>query len=145
VFLPRERRPAPPTSAPDDLPTGTGRLLLVDDEPSLTLLEKRLLEELGYQVAAFNSSVDALDRLEEDPDAFDLVITDLTMPRLTGLALANEIHELRPDLPILLLTGLQRRHHARRGPRAGIRQVLLKPLPPHELAQAVAAVLQASR
>lgn len=84
---------------------GNERVLLVDDEPTLVEMSRGLLESLGYHVAAVTSSVKALEAFREDPDAFDLVITDYTMPGMTGGGLAERILEMRPGIPIILCSG----------------------------------------
>ena len=85
--------------------TGTERILFVDDEPFQVDLAVQVLGRLGYRVAARTSSVEALALFKQDPAAFDLVITDMTMPQLAGKALAKQMHALRPDLPIILSSG----------------------------------------
>ncbi|MBI5542493.1 MAG: PAS domain S-box protein [Deltaproteobacteria bacterium] len=143
VWLPRHlEEPPAVVTAPSSAPRGIGRILFVDDEPPLARLGKQILEGLGYQVVSLSNPSDALDLFEEKPEAFDLVVTDQTMPHVTGLTLAREIHEVRPELPILLCTGYSESIPADGAQSLGVRQVLLKPLPPHELAHAVAAALR---
>lgn len=88
------------------LPHGCGqKLLLVDDEVSLINIGREFLEDLGYQVTGTTSSREALEMIEKDPDSFDMIITDQTMPQLTGLDLARQTKKLRPDIPIIICTG----------------------------------------
>ncbi len=88
------------------LPHGTGQhLLLVDDELSLVNIGREFLEDLGYQVTGMTSSREAMELIEKDPNLFDMLITDQTMPQLTGIELARQTKKLRPDLPILICTG----------------------------------------
>jgi signal transduction histidine kinase/CheY-like chemotaxis protein len=132
-------------AAPDDdrsaapLPHGQGEtILFVDDERSLVLLGEEMLAAIGYEPVGFDKSAAALAAFRADPDRFDLVLTDEIMPEMTGSELASALHEIRPDLPIILMTG----HGGpvkSRGPRAaGIREVLKKPLLSADLAQGLA-------
>jgi PAS domain S-box-containing protein len=116
-------------------PNGRGeRILLVDDEDLLVKLGGVALTGLGYAVEALTRPADALELVRSDPSRFDLVLTDQTMPGMTGLTLAEEIRKLRPDLPIVLMTGYSGSLLPERIEAAGIRQLLLKPATLHELA-----------
>lgn len=86
---------------------GTEHILFIDDEPNLTQLGKDFLEPLGYRVTLQTSSLDALLQVETDPQEFDLVITDQTMPRMTGIELAKQLKQVAPDLPVILCSGLK--------------------------------------
>ena len=138
IYLPRIKGEASETDE-FDLPllTGTGRILFVDDEPSLTLMGKKILGRLGYQVQTANSPVEALEMFHSKPGKWDLVITDLTMPELTGVDLAKALLEMRPDLPIILCTGFSDQVNEKTLRSIGVRGLLLKPLTIHELAHAV--------
>ncbi len=85
--------------------SGTGRILFVDDEAFLVGLGQKMLERLGYRVTATTDSAEALEFFKETPDDFDLILTDHTMPRMTGVQLAEEVRKLREDIPIILLSG----------------------------------------
>ena len=87
------------------LPEGHERILFVDDEPSLLKLGKYRLESLGYEVQGSTDSSEALAMFKKDPDSFDLIITDMAMPNITGDQLSVEILKIRPNMPILLCTG----------------------------------------
>jgi CheY-like chemotaxis protein len=138
VFLPMtDASAAAATRAPDDVPLGRGRILFVDDEESLVEIGKEMLEDLGYTVTGSVSSAKALALFTSDPDAFDLVITDQTMPDFTGLDLAREFAFIRPDVPVILVTGFSHLVDAGRARQAGIRAFLMKPLPKGELARTV--------
>jgi nitrogen-specific signal transduction histidine kinase/ActR/RegA family two-component response regulator len=104
------------------------RILLVDDEPALTGVFKQLLRRLNYQPTASNSAPEALGWFRENPAAFDLVITDLTMPDISGLEFAREVRALRPELPVVLATGYSStlNHHDLLD--AGICELLEKPV-----------------
>jgi DNA-binding NtrC family response regulator len=87
------------------LPRGTGRVLMVDDETAIIQSMQILLESLGYKVRPFTRSAPALKEFKAHPDNFDLVITDYTMPKITGDSLAREIRKVRPHIPIILCSG----------------------------------------
>jgi CheY-like chemotaxis protein len=119
-------------------------VLLVDDEKALVELGRQTLERLGYTVDTFTNSQEALAALQRRPADFDVVITDQTMPRLTGLELAAAAREIKPGLPVLLCTGFSRTVDDRSVRQAGVRQVLMKPLVARDLAQAVRQALDDS-
>jgi DNA-binding NtrC family response regulator len=81
-------------------------VLVVDDEPSILLLLERVLVRLGYRVTAVGRATEALEAFRLNPHDFDLVLTDLNMPGLDGIALAGEVHRVRPETPIVLMTGI---------------------------------------
>ena len=122
--------------------SGSGRILCVDDERSIALLEQRMLENSGYEVTTAGSGSEALALFESAPERFDLLITDLTMPRMTGDRLAAHVLAIRPDIPVLLCTGYQM--HLDRGVLAtlGIREIIMKPIDRQALTAAVHQALQ---
>lgn len=122
------------------MPTGTERILYVDDELTLTEIVKKMLERLGYEVVAKSSSVEALQLFQDQPERFDLIIADQTMPHITGVALAHEISRIRPELPIILCTGMIDSHKLDKK-AAGIREILTKPVTISTLAQVVRQTL----
>jgi len=132
-------------SSPDggsELPRGQGQaILIVDDEPALVEIAEEMLAELGYEPVGFGSSVAALDAFRETPERFDIVLTDETMPVLSGTALAEKIHELRPDVPIVLMSGYAGEQILKRATAAGIDVILRKPLDSRDIAECVARVL----
>jgi CheY-like chemotaxis protein len=130
-----------PLESIQDLPSGHERILLVDDEPPLVELGKLMLEQLGYQVTTHVVSAEALEMFRRAPMRFDLVITDMTMPGLTGDLLAQGLLAIRPDIPIILCTGYSSRISKERARAIGIREFILKPLVAGELARAVRNVL----
>jgi hypothetical protein len=87
------------------LPRGTERILVVDDEPSILKVTGSILKRHGYRVTAESDSRRALQRFKRDPGAFDLVLSDVTMPKLTGDRLAAKILAIRPEIPVVLCTG----------------------------------------
>lgn len=123
------------------LPTGTERILFVDDEEYRVEMGKQVFELLGYRVTAKTSSQEALKVFSERPDRFDLVITDLTMPNLTGDELAKEILAIRSDTPIILCTGYSEKILPDRAEELGIKKVVLKPTIMEEIARIVRSVL----
>jgi len=126
----------------DPLPDGDGkRILYVDDEGSLAQLGKQTLEMLGFQVEAMTNVMDALKLVEADPQRFDLVITDQTMPGMTGTDFAAHLQKIRPGLPIILATGYSAGLTRERLRTMGIRELLLKPQSIQSLTSAVQRAL----
>jgi signal transduction histidine kinase/CheY-like chemotaxis protein len=120
-------------------PPGNGQtILLVDDEKSLVLLGEEMLATLGYEPVGFDDSRAALAAFRAKPERFDLVLTDEVMPDMTGTELAGALHRLRPDLPIVLMTGYIGHAESDRGRPAGICEVLRKPLLSATIAQCLA-------
>jgi PAS domain S-box-containing protein len=106
VFIPVAESNLKRETAPsEDLTKGSERILLVDDEPEIAKLEARMLEQLGYRVIAKTSPREALDLFSAQPDRFDLVITDYTMPRMLGTELAKECKQIRAEIPVIICTG----------------------------------------
>ena len=137
--------PAVSGGADADLPEdprprrGSGEhVLVVDDEPAVVNISRRMLEQLGYRVTPHSRSLEALATFEADPAAFDLVLCDLTMPQMTGLDFAARVHELRPELPVLLTSGYSGSLDTQSLQRAGIRELVGKPFAMQTLAEAIA-------
>jgi PAS domain S-box-containing protein len=131
--------PEMPLASP--LPTGSECILLVDDEAEIVAIEQQMLERLGYTVKAYSDSVEALKHFQEDAQAYDLVITDLTMPGLTGDRLTVEMLKTRPDLPIILCTGFSEMMNEQKAKSIGITKYLMKPVSMVDFAMAVRQVL----
>jgi CheY-like chemotaxis protein len=123
------------------VPGGTERILFVDDEPMQVNLGQEVLGRLGYRVTALTSSEEALARFRETPDAYDLLVTDMTMPGLSGDALAREALLARPGLAVILCTGYSERISEREARAMGIAEYVMKPCPPRVLAGIVRRVL----
>ncbi len=104
----------PPQAAPAPAKGDGQHILYLDDEEALVLLARRLLERLGYKVSGYSSAAEALATFEAAPDQFDLVLSDLSMPGINGLDVARRVLEIRPEIPVLLASGLR----ASRGCRA---------------------------
>ncbi len=129
VYLPSQQSPSAaevPMSGP--IPRGTEHILLVDDEAAIVEIGTEFLQDLGYRVTAFTSGPSAWEGFQAQPQSFDLLITDLTMPLMTGLDLAESALKLRPDLLVLLTTGYSEANICAQAQEIGIRQCLLKPL-----------------
>ncbi len=146
VYLPliaADDRIASVTNAAKILPRGhDARVLLVDDEPSLRELAEEILTLLGYQTASYGDSVEALAAFERNPTRFDAVLTDEVMPGLSGTQLAGRMHALRPELPILIITGFGGPGFELRAQQAGVTTVLRKPYQMSELAHALNKALR---
>ncbi len=120
---------------------GRGHILFVEDEESLARLGEEAMKGLGYEVMVRTSSVEALEAFRADPFRFDAVVTDQTMPHITGEALARQLLELRPDVPIILCTGFSHSMTSEKAKAMGIRAFLLKPLLIKDLARTLREVL----
>ncbi|MBP8980309.1 MAG: PAS domain S-box protein [Syntrophobacterales bacterium] len=123
------------------IPKGKGRILYVDDEEPIASLGKEMLSFLGYEVSVRLSSIDALEAFRAGPERFDLVITDMTMPNMTGAALAKEMMKIRPDIPIILTTGFSERITEEEANKIGFQTFLMKPVSLPDLAQAVKRII----
>ena len=120
---------------------GNERILIVDDEQQVVKMVQEMLEELSYTVTTVTDSKAALERFASNPDDFDLVITDQTMPAMTGVELAKQIIHIRPDIPILLTTGFSKMMTEERIKNSGIREFIKKPIVYYELETIVRKVL----
>jgi len=127
--------------AAPDIATGTESVLLVDDEHLLTDMGGQMLKRLGYRVTVTNSSVEALEIFRQHPGDFDLVITDMTMPHLTGDILARKLIAVRSDIPIIICTGFNESLTPAKAEAIGIMAFLMKPLKIQELATTIRRVL----
>jgi predicted ATPase/signal transduction histidine kinase/ActR/RegA family two-component response regulator len=126
-----------------ELPRGNGEtVMIVDDERALVALAEETLAELGYEPVGFDSSLAALQAFRAEPKRFDLVLTDETMPDLTGTELAREIRQLRPEISIILMSGYGGTQLSERAQAAGVSDVLHKPLIRRDIAEPVARALQ---
>jgi CheY-like chemotaxis protein len=142
VYLPATRlRRSGEEPETTNAPTGTEHILLVDDEPPILQMGSRMLEGLGYTVTTTRNGIEALHLFQAHPDRFDLVITDLAMPRMNGDKLASQIAAIRPAIPILLCTGYSDHISPEQFEQIGIRGVAYKPIVRAELAATVRTVL----
>ena len=125
----------------DEIPTGSERILFVDDEEALVEMGEDILAELGYEVTSRMNGREALALLKSDPSRFDLVITDQTMPEMTGVELAKEVLAIRADMPIIMCTGFSYVVDADKAKAAGIKAFAMKPLTKREIAKTIRKVL----
>ena len=129
------------TSADPQMPIGRERLLLVDDEADIVEMMHSLLEKLGYRVDATTSSADALDRFRKNPEAFDMVISNHTMPQMTGMELIRKLRLSRPDIPVILCTGFDEEIVEGHTAQLGIDALVVKPVRIAEMAGKIRDVL----
>jgi len=142
VFLPAiETEVADQATQAQLVITGNERILFVDDEDFQADIGKRMLERLGYRVTARTNSLEALDLFRQTPDDFDLVITDMTMPDMTGDVLAQKLISIRPDIPIIACTGYSERINPDIVKEIGIKEMALKPVVMKDIAQMIQRVL----
>ncbi len=142
VYLPRlERKTASETDKETSAPTGNERILFVDDEGLIVEMAEGMLKGLGYRVVSKTDGREALDLFKANPEGFDLIITDQTMPHMTGVELAQEMIGMRGDIPIILATGFSHRVDADSARAAGIRAFVMKPLTRSEIAHTIREVL----
>ena len=143
ILLPKiTGQPEIKTEPTMDFPTGTETILFVDDEESIMKLGPLMLEPLGYKVDATMSPANALKRFSSNPDNYDLVITDMTMPEMTGVALAEELLRIRPDIPIIICTGHSPLIDEKKAKTIGIAAFVMKPLTIQKIAKIIRQVLK---
>jgi len=143
ALFPRiEQEIVPEDMLAEALPTGSERILFIDDEKTLVDLGKGMLESLGYSVTIKTNSLEALETFLAEPDAFDLVITDVTMPAMTGIELAKELMAIRPDIPIILCTGFSELINEKQAKEMGIQEFVMKPFVIGKHAKTIRKVLE---
>ncbi len=123
------------------LPLGKEKILMVDDEEELLKSNRQILEQLNYSVATCSSSMAALEIFRETPEDFDLILTDMSMPEMTGLQLTEEVFKIRPDIPIILCTGFSEFIDAKEAKAIGIKEFLMKPVDKQTLANIIRKAL----
>ena len=142
IYFPRiAGEPQADAPSDDEIPTGSERILFVDDEEVLVEMGEDILAELGYEVTSRMNGREALALFKLDPSRFDLVITDQTMPEMTGVELAKEILAIRADMPIIICTGFSYVVDADKAKTAGIKAFAMKPLTKKEIAKTIGKVL----
>ncbi len=124
-----------------EIPKGNERILFVDDEPAVVNITQRMLEKYGYKVTSTTSSIEALDIFRNNPGSFDLVITDMAMPDISGDALACKIMAIRPDMPVILCTGFSNKINEEMADKLGIKYFVMKPVIMSELAKKIRDIL----
>ena len=139
LYLPVVEDQVPGHDVDDDLLQlrGTERILFVDDEQMLVELAKDMLTPLGYSVVGVSESSDALKLIEDERNGFDILITDQTMPRMTGIELAKEVLKIRNGLPVILCTGFSNELNPDRAVAIGINEILMKPFRVNEIGAAI--------
>ncbi|MEE8432653.1 MAG: response regulator [Candidatus Desulfatibia sp.] len=120
---------------------GTERILLVDDEDQIVRMEKQMLQRLGYHVTERTSSIEALEAFRAAPDKFDLVITDMTMPNMTGVQLSQKLMAIRSNIPIIICTGFSEQISNEKANAWGISGYIMKPIVKRKLAEKIREVL----
>ncbi|MBF0201937.1 MAG: response regulator [Desulfamplus sp.] len=130
-----------PFDQADNIPKGTEHILLVDDDPVVEKLAGTMLEGLGYKLTSFNDSTTALEMFQSNPSQYDLLMTDYTMPGLTGTSLAQKCMAIRPDIPVLLSTGYSCHVDEKRAADIGIKGYIMKPFSRKELAETLRDIL----
>jgi len=142
IYLPKANIAAPiKAEKPKPLMGGSERILFVDDEKMLVEIGQQALQRLGYDVVSRTSPIEALELFKAKPDFFDLVITDKTMPGMTGDGLAKELMSIRPSLPVVICTGYSQTVDQERAKQMGIKAFVMKPILINELAAAVRKAL----
>jgi CheY-like chemotaxis protein len=148
VYLPVIADPAllEVETAPLDLPQlGNERILFIDDEEILAEMGQTMLERLGYRVTVRRNSIEALNTFQNQPDQFDLVITDQTMPGMTGSDLARRMLQIRPDMPIILCTGYSSLISEEKARGLGIKGFAMKPLAKKDIAAIIRKVIDGEK
>jgi CheY-like chemotaxis protein/anti-sigma regulatory factor (Ser/Thr protein kinase) len=120
---------------------GNERILLIDDEEQIVSMEQKMLENLGYEVTARTDSTEALKEFSEQPQNYDLVITDMTMPQMMGDELAQKLLDIKPDIPVILCTGFNEDITEEKALSMGIQKFVMKPVIKNDLATTIRTVL----
>ncbi|MBU0730893.1 MAG: DUF3365 domain-containing protein [Proteobacteria bacterium] len=146
VYFPQSREEEESLEAETaEIPTGTENILVVDDEQVLVKLTQARLERLGYHVTAVFDSTEALELFRARPEAFDLVLTDYTMPKMTGTELLMAIREIRPDIPVILCTGYSSQVDKEKAYAMGVSAFIMKPVKNIDLARIIRQSLDACK
>lgn len=143
IYFPKaeQREPANKTLTDQSMPTGDERILFIDDEQHLAYIGKEMLEYLGYDVTASTSSAEALELFQSRPERYDLVITDMAMPQITGEKLAQKLIKIRSDIPIIICTGFSDKVTPENVKMIGIKEFAMKPLLMQDLAHTIRKAL----
>lgn len=136
-----EDKPEPEVEISIEIPRGKGKILFVDDEKAIIDIMQPMIERLGYEVSVRTSSIEGLEAFRANPNRFDLVITDFTMPNMTGMELAKALFKLRSDIPVILCTGYSEHINEDKAKRSGIRAFVVKPVVLSEIASTIRKVL----
>jgi PAS domain S-box-containing protein len=143
IFFPQITQSADPageiTSVP--IPKGRGHILVVDDEEPICRMLEQVLRQIGYEVTSFTVSYEALSVFKNRPKKYDLLLTDMTMPGMTGMELSRQFIAIRPDIPVVLLSGYSDLTNEQLAKDAGVRSFIMKPVLRKELAEAIRSAL----
>jgi len=143
VYVPWQCSVATPEKVDEAVMVGSGEtILLVDDEEALVRLGEEMVAELGYDAVGLSSSKEALELFRAEPERFDVVLSDEAMPGLTGSELTIEIRKIRPNIPVVLMSGYVTPALSARAQDAGVVDVLAKPLVSREIARSLANALR---
>ncbi|QTA83039.1 Two component system response regulator/histidine kinase, PAS domain-containing [Desulfonema limicola] len=144
IYLPRvfEQENSLKSDLKKAYPEGSERILIVDDEPQVAMVQEQMLKNIGYKVTAVSSSIEALNIFRKNPEIFDLVITDQSMPDIQGIQLAKNIIQIRPDIPIILCTGFSNAVNETTAKDMGINGFIKKPFSKMEIAETIRQVLE---
>ena len=147
IYLPLQREDASADGAKDEalIVGGKERILFIDDEAALVELATGILTGLGYLVVGRTGSIEALELFQSRPESFDLVITDMTMPNMTGSELAKQVLHIRPDIPVILCTGFSETMTQEKARAIGVKEFIMKPIVQRQIAAAIRRVLDRSR
>jgi len=142
IFFPViDELPEPKIEVKEDIPHGTETILFVDDEEFIVNMTGKTLERLGYQIEKRLNPVEALELFKSNPDVFDLVITDMTMPQMTGAELAEKLKKIRSDIPVIICTGHSAIIDEEKAKRLGIEGLVMKPVSKLKIAKAIREIL----
>ncbi|MCP3901481.1 MAG: response regulator, partial [Desulfobacteraceae bacterium] len=128
-------------SSKTEIQTGSEHILLVDDEEEILEMEEEMLERLGYQITSLHNSLEALKIFKANPDQFDMVITDMSMPNISGDKLATELIKIHPTIPIIICTGFNDTMTKQKAESLGVKGFLFKPIIMKKLSQKIREVL----
>jgi nitrogen-specific signal transduction histidine kinase/CheY-like chemotaxis protein len=143
IYLPRVYQKAQPKSAPPKPPKkGSEHITIIDDEPAILKIAEQLLAHLGYHISTFEDPLEAMDRIAAQQLQPDVVVTDLTMPGITGDQLAPKLKQIQPELPVILCTGYRESITLEKARELGIHSLLMKPFTMNSLTEAVKQALE---
>ncbi len=127
------------------LSQGKERILFVDDEEAVVQIGRKMLERLGYEVITSTDGSEALEIFRSQPEQFDLVITDQTMPNITGAELAQELMRIQPDIPVILCSGFSELIDQEKAKAIGIREFVMKPIITRDIGETIRKVLEGEK
>lgn len=142
IFFPvTDQSPEPAIEIKEDIPYGKEAILFIDDEELIANMTGKTLERLGYQIEKQLNPVEALELFKSNPNAFDRVITDMTMPQMTGAKLAEKLKEIRSDIPVIIFTGHSAVIDEEKAKQLGIDGFVMKPVSKLKIAKTIRNVL----